>query len=802
MPKLLKSPRLNQSSKLAMTVGMCGILLLWFVSAWLMLALVTYSPSDPGMSWSSTSTETVITNSGGRIGALVADVGRTVFGFTIFLLPVVMAIAGWFWLRTLLRNESTRNYVIILFSVGIVLTLLSGSGLENLHATYQSQNHIGGIAGYEVSRLLESYLDTQYATALLIVIFVVGSTFCNLIPWLRIFSTTGKSIFAFFGLFVGGVSRRSKLPREKSPEKRAEKSKSRSISKSAASSFFGKDAENAGAHKTKQAPKAKTPTRRASSSLGQRKEPVIVPIDTSGSRPKPAQEPRSKPNQKASQRVEPQVEASLVPPDADFPDTSILDPTETSAYAYSQEEIVEMGERIESMLSEFNVEVTVRNAQPGPVITQFEIEPAAGVKAIQIVNLANDLARTLAVQSVRVVDKVPGTSFVGLEVPNKLRETVRLVDGLESEAYKESDHPLTIVLGKDIRGQTVVANLAAMPHLLIAGTTGAGKSVCLNAILLSFLFKSSPDQLRLIMVDPKMLEFSVYEGVPHLLAPVITDMNKTNNALHWCISEMERRFALMAGLGVRNMENYNDHIKKARLPVLDPTVPDPENAEPLKLFPYIVLVIDELSDLIMVMGKKAEELIIRIAQRARAAGIHLIVATQRPSTDVIRGVLKANIPTRIAFRVASNADSRTILDQTGAEHLLGKGDMLFIPPGSSTLKRVHGAFVSDDEVKRVVDHLKRDSEPSYDDNVTESLGGEAGAPGVFSNGSEVVDEMYEQALDIVSRSKTTSISKIQRELRIGYNRAARIIDSMESEGVVSSPQSGGVRNVLISNPDN
>ena len=802
MPKLLKSPRLNQSSKLAMTVGMCGILLLWFVSAWLMLALVTYSPSDPGMSWSSTSTETVITNFGGRIGALVADVGRTVFGFTIFLLPVVMAIAGWFWLRTLLRNESTRNYVIILFSVGIVLTLLSGSGLENLHATYQSQNHIGGIAGYEVSRLLESYLDTQYATALLIVIFVVGSTFCNLIPWLRIFSTTGKSIFAFFGLFVGGVSRRSKLPREKSPEKRAEKSKSRSISKSAASSFFGKDAENAGAHKTKQAPKTKTPTRRTSSSLGQRKEPVIVPIDTSGSRPKPAQKPRSNPNQKASQRVEPQVEASLVPPDADFPDTSILDPTETSAYAYSQEEIVEMGERIESMLSEFNVEVTVRNAQPGPVITQFEIEPAAGVKAIQIVNLANDLARTLAVQSVRVVDKVPGTSFVGLEVPNKLRETVRLVDGLESEAYKESDHPLTIVLGKDIRGQTVVANLAAMPHLLIAGTTGAGKSVCLNAILLSFLFKSSPDQLRLIMVDPKMLEFSVYEGVPHLLAPVITDMNKTNNALHWCISEMERRFALMAGLGVRSMENYNDHIKKARLPVLDPTVPDPENAEPLKLFPYIVLVIDELSDLIMVMGKKAEELIIRIAQRARAAGIHLIVATQRPSTDVIRGVLKANIPTRIAFRVASNADSRTILDQTGAEHLLGKGDMLFIPPGSSTLKRVHGAFVSDDEVKRVVDHLKRDSEPSYDDNVTESLEGEVGAPGIFSNGSEAVDEMYEQALDVVSRSKTTSISKIQRELRIGYNRAARIIDSMESEGVVSSPQSGGVRNVLISNPDN
>ncbi len=485
-----------------------------------------------------------------------------------------------------------------------------------------------------------------------------------------------------------------------------------------------------------------------------------------------------------------------------FPDTSVLDQTNRSKHAYSQAEIIEIGKKVETMLADFNVPVKVQDAKVGPVITQFELEPAPGIKANRIVNLASDLARTLTVQSVRVVENIPGSPYVGVEVPNKKRDIVQLVDGLESYEYVSSNHPLTIVLGKDIRGKTVITNLESMPHLLIAGTTGAGKSVCLNAILLSFLFKSTPEDLRLIMIDPKMLEFSVYEGIPHLLAPVITDMRKTENALKWCISEMERRFAQMAHLGVRNMENFNERISSSHTTILDPSAPDPDTAQPLKPFPYIVVIIDELSDLIMVLGRKAEELIIRIAQRARAAGIHLIVATQRPSTDVIRGVLKANIPTRIGFKVASNADSRTILDQAGAENLLGKGDMLFIPPGSAVAQRVHGAFVSDDEVKRVVDSIKKTSFPQYDQSVELALEGNNGSTN-FGNGSDFEheeDELYGQALDFVVRTRRPTISSVQRHLRVGYNRAARMIESMEKAGAITPAGAGGKREILIPKP--
>ncbi len=484
-----------------------------------------------------------------------------------------------------------------------------------------------------------------------------------------------------------------------------------------------------------------------------------------------------------------------------FPDTSVLDPTMSSEFAFTQSEIKMIGLKIENMLADFNVGVRVRDAKSGPVITQFEIEPAPGIKANRIVNLASDLARTLTVESVRVVENIPGSPYVGVEVPNKKRETVPLIDGLEDEGYRSSTHPLTLMLGKDILGKTVVSNLAKMPHLLIAGTTGAGKSVCLNAILLSFLFKSTAEELRLIIVDPKMLEFSVYEGIPHLLAPVITDVRKTENALKWCISEMERRFELMAKLNTRNVENFNDKIRNSREPIFDPTAPDPNATPPLRTFPYIVVIIDELADLIMVLGRKAEELIIRIAQRARAAGIHLIVATQRPSADVIRGVLKANIPTRIGFRVASNADSRTILDQTGAENLLGMGDMLFIPPGSAVAKRVHGAFVSDEEVQRVVDSIKETSPPQYDPGVTRFI--DNSEDNGTSNHYDTIGEkdvLYDKAFDFVIRSQRPSISSVQRHMRIGYNRAANIIESMEKAGAISPPGPGGRRQVLVSKP--
>ena len=770
--------------------------MLWALSAWLLVVFATYSSSDPGMSWSSTSSEVVISNVGGRPGALIADIGISAFGFTVILLPLVIALAGWNWFRTLIHNKAIRSYAFIVFILGTLLALVSGSGLENLYGAYQTQYHHGGIVGYEVAGFLADLIGAQFTAMTLVLLFGIGSATCNLIPWLRIFDFTGRSILSLFGYGAPKI-----VPKQTQKQSEPVSGNSRFVPSFRL--FKRKEANESG---TKKRRVRKPSTTRTESKPRQRKEPIIVPIDTTKQRETAPTPPPQEILPPTQERIPVrtklrQEEVALVVPENGFPDTSILDPSDSSQYAYSEQEIFQMGEKIQTMLSDFNVEVSVKHANPGPVITQFEIEPAAGVKANQVVNLANDLARTLTVQSVRVVDNIPGTSHVGLEVPNKFRETVRLVDGLESEEYKSVDHPLTIVLGKDIRGQTVITNLAAMPHLLIAGTTGAGKSVCLNAILLSFLFKSSPDQLRLLMVDPKMLEFSVYEGIPHLLTPVITDMNKTHNALHWCISEMERRFALMAGLGVRNMENYNEHLANSKFPVPDPTASDPGTAEPLKPFPYIVFVIDELSDLIMVMGKKAEELIIRIAQRARAAGIHLIVATQRPSTDVIRGVLKANIPTRIAFRVASNADSRTILDQTGAEHLLGKGDMLFIPPGSSVAKRVHGAFVSDDEVKRVVDHLKKSYQPAYDENVTEMLSGQSSLGEGPLESSQDVDDLYEQALDVVSRSKTTSISKIQRELRIGYNRAARIIEAMEADGVVSPPQSGGTRAVLLTTPE-
>ena len=796
---MLKSTNISETNKVALATGFLGTILLWLLAVWLLVAFATYSSSDPGMSWSSTSSDTVVNNLGGRVGALVADVGISAFGFTTFLIPFAIALAGWNWLRSLTRNVTIRSYAFVIFILGLILALIGGSGLENLYGAYQTQYHHGGIAGYETADFLVNLIGAQYSALVLLVIFAIGSTTCKLIPWLTVFEFTGRSIFRSVGLGAGTA---------KSAPATTQKQTERSRSGFRLMPSFGRSKTKDVQEQKPEKRKTKaTQAKRTITKATKRKEPYIVPLDVA----KNTKQATTSKSQEQAKTTSPgpmpprpklrQEEVALVVPRDDFPDTSILDPSETSQYAYSEEEIFEMGERIQTMLSEFNVEVAVKNANPGPVITQFEIEPAAGVKANQVVNLANDLARTLTVQSVRVVDNIPGTSHVGLEIPNKYRETVRLVDGLESESYRSSEHPLTIVLGKDISGKTVITNLAAMPHLLIAGTTGAGKSVCLNAILLSFLFKSSPDQLRLLMVDPKMLEFSIYEGIPHLMAPVITDMNKTHNALHWCISEMERRFAVMAGLGVRNMENYNEHLANARTPVLDPTASDPLQAEPLKPFPYIVFVIDELSDLIMVMGKKAEELIIRIAQRARAAGIHLIVATQRPSTDVIRGVLKANIPTRIAFRVASNADSRTILDQTGAEHLLGKGDMLFIPPGSSLAKRVHGAFVSDDEVKRVVDHLKKSHEPTYDEGVEQALSGDTTLGDADSDGSNEVDELYEQALDVVSRSKTTSISKIQRELRIGYNRAARIIEAMESDGVVSPPQSGGTRSVLLTTPE-
>jgi len=459
---------------------------------------------------------------------------------------------------------------------------------------------------------------------------------------------------------------------------------------------------------------------------------------------------------------------------------------------------------IEKKLSDFGVEVKVVAAYPGPVITRYEIDPATGVKGSQIVGLARDLARSLSITSIRVVETIPGKTFMGLELPNPKRQIVRLTEILGSQLYNDSTSSLTIALGKDIAGNPVVADLAKMPHLLVAGTTGSGKSVGINATLLSLLYKSDPKQVRMILIDPKMLEMSVYEGIPHLLAPVVTDMRQAGHALNWAVNEMERRYRLMSKLGVRNLAGYNHKIEEAarhEKHIPNPFSLTPDAPEPLEELPTIVIIIDELADLMMVVGKKVEELIARIAQKARAAGLHLILATQRPSVDVITGLIKANIPTRIAFQVSSKIDSRTILDQMGAESLLGMGDMLYMPPGTGFPVRVHGAFVSDEEVHRVVEFLKKQGEPNYVEGILEGGvaddGTQLSLDGVAAASGNEADELYDSAVAVVLKNRRASISLVQRNLRIGYNRAARLLEQMEQSGIVSSMQSNGNREILV-----
>jgi S-DNA-T family DNA segregation ATPase FtsK/SpoIIIE len=486
-------------------------------------------------------------------------------------------------------------------------------------------------------------------------------------------------------------------------------------------------------------------------------------------------------------------------PDSALPPLSLLEDAPPSTESVSGEVLEFTSRLIERKLADFGVSVKVLAAYPGPVITRFEIEPAVGVKGAQIVNLIKDLARALSVVSIRVVETIPGKSCMALELPNQKRQIVKLVEILASTTYNDAPGALTLALGKDIAGKAVIADLGRMPHLLVAGTTGSGKSVAVNAMILSLLYKADPKQVRMILIDPKMLELSVYEGIPHLLAPVVTDTRLAPNALHWCVGEMERRYKLMSQLGVRHLAGYNQQIadaRKAGKPIVNPLSATPDKPEPLEEMPLIVVVVDELADLMMTTGKKIEELIARIAQKARAAGIHLILATQRPSVDVITGLIKANIPSRIAFQVASKIDSRTILDQMGAEALLGQGDMLYLPPGTGYPLRVHGAFVTDAEVHRVVEHLKSLGGPQYVEGLLERADVEAEEGLAFESADAEADPMYDQAVNVVLKTRRPSISLVQRHLRIGYNRAARLIEQMERAGLVSPMQSNGNRDVL------
>jgi S-DNA-T family DNA segregation ATPase FtsK/SpoIIIE len=544
-----------------------------------------------------------------------------------------------------------------------------------------------------------------------------------------------------------------------------------------------------------------------------RQDIVKVEKELKAKRSKPRIEP-TLPTLEPSVRAEKERQVPLFEPAeaGELPPLSLLDDPPEQKSGWSEDSLEAMSRLVELKLRDFGIDVEVKSVSPGPVITRFELDPAPGVKVSQIANLSKDLARSLSVVSVRIVEVIPGKSYVGLEIPNENRQLVTLGEILKSRAYDDMKSPLTLALGKDIGGSSVVADLARMPHLLIAGTTGSGKSVAINAMVLSILYKTQPEQVRMIMIDPKMLELSVYEGIPHLLAPVVTDMKEASNSLRWCVAEMDRRYALMSALGVRNIGGYNRKVNEAIAagkPIKDPTFRPPElfdEEKPIEQptltpLPYIVVVIDELADMMMIVGKKVEELIARLAQKARASGIHMILATQRPSVDVITGLIKANVPTRIAFQVSARVDSRTILDQQGAENLLGHGDMLYLPPGTSLPVRVHGAFVADNEVHSVVRHLKKSGLPRYIDEILEGPSSPTpGLAGIDKPAPDAVDAeqdpLYDQAVQVVMETRKASISGVQRRLKIGYNRAARMVESMEAAGLVGPLQPNGTREIL------
>ncbi len=739
-----------------------GVVVLLAVSVYLLLALASYNPDDPG--WSHTGRGFAATNLGGLAGAWFADVFFHLFGYLAFLTPLIVAYGGWAIIRSKSDIREMDYRALGIRWGGFLVALLAGCGLATMHFTAGTLPHTaGGILGFESSEALISGFSDVGTTLLLLALFTAGVTLFTGLSWLALMDVVGRWALTAYEGFMYGLSRL----RERYAGRRARIERTEAV-------------------KTQQAKvkKRKPP----------RIEPVIKKLESSGRAERERQIPLFEPSE-----------------NSDLPPLSLLDHPESGQGGYSEAALEAMSRQVELKLRDFGIEVEVVAVNPGPVITRFELQPAPGVKVSRISNLAKDLARSLSVISVRIVEVIPGKSVVGLEIPNENREVVALSEILSSNRYENSRSPLTLALGKDISGHPVTADLGKMPHLLVAGTTGSGKSVAINAMLLSLLYKSTPYNTRLILIDPKMLELSVYEGIPHLLTPVVTDMKEAANALRWCVAEMERRYKLMSALGVRNIAGFNkkvnDAIKKDE-PIVDPLFNlaeqvDPEAAAPtLTTLPFIVIVVDEFADMMMVVGKKVEELIARLAQKARAAGIHLVLATQRPSVDVITGLIKANIPSRIAFQVSSKVDSRTILDQIGAEQLLGHGDMLYLPPGTALPERVHGAFVGDHEVHHVVDHLKSKGEPDYLEEVLhEPINGTDVVPGLEPiAGDPEVDPLYDQAVAIVTESRKASISYVQRRLKIGYNRAARMVEEMEAAGVVSPVQSGGGREVLAPPP--
>jgi S-DNA-T family DNA segregation ATPase FtsK/SpoIIIE len=724
------------------------------IAVYLLLVLVTYDKADPG--WSHSLRTSRIHNAGGVIGAYVADLMLYLFGLSAYWCIVLCgALVAWGFRRIEVVSESDRrSHAVRLAGFGVLLLASSGIEAVRLYTVKATLPHVpGGMLGEIMGKAVMQGFGFTGGTVILVLAFAAGASLFTGVSWLTIIERVGEWSERTFGfVFSKWQERQDRRAGEQAVIERdevVEESKKKLV-----------------IH-----------------------EPVRI-------EPPPVEIPRS-------QRAEREKQVPLFDnlPDSMLPPLGLLDQPEANIDVMPADALEFTSRLIEKKLLDFGVEVKVVAAYPGPVITRYEVEPAVGVKGSQIINLVRDLARALSVVSIRVVETIPGKTCMGLEIPNPTRQIVRLSEILSSQIYSDKTSPLTLALGKDIAGNPVVADLTRMPHLLVAGTTGSGKSVAINAMILSLVYKAPPSQVRLILVDPKMLELSVYEGIPHLLAPVVTDMRHAANALNWCVAEMERRYKIMSALGVRNMAGFNQKIREAdknKTPVANPLTSTPENQDPLHEMSLIVVVIDELADLMMVVGKKVEELIARLAQKARAAGIHLILATQRPSVDVITGLIKANIPSRIAFQVSARVDSRTILDQMGAEALLGQGDMLFLPPGTGIPQRVHGAFVADHEVHKAVDYLKTLAHPQYVDGVLDGPPAEDEGEGLLDGaGDGESDPLYDQAVAIVLKTRRASISLVQRHLRIGYNRAARLIEQMERSGLVSPMQTNGNREVLV-----
>jgi S-DNA-T family DNA segregation ATPase FtsK/SpoIIIE len=734
-----------------------------FSAIYFLISLTSYSQNDPGWTGSGMQGEK-LNNLGGPAGAWFSDVFLTLFGYLAYLFPIMVAYSGWLLFQDRFNKNPFDWRSFLIRASGFLLTIVSGCGLASMHDTSLVSIlpvNAGGILGDVVGQYMQRTFSFTGGTILLLALFLSGFTLFTHLSWLWLIDRTGMLTLALMGWI-----------------------RSRYIA-------ISLGIKNRRAQKIHEAQYKIKKTKTIVTPVLERKAPVIK---------------QPKQQIKQSVRVEKERQVPMFATDGDslLPPLALLDDATPHQFRMSKEALQAISRLVESKLADFGITVEVEEVHPGPVITRFELQPAPGVKVSQIVNLAKDLARSLSLASVRVVEVIPGKTTVGLEIPNEHRELIRLSETLKSSDFADAKSPLTLALGKDISGQPVVTDLAKMPHLLVAGTTGSGKSVAVNAMILSLLYNATPKDVRMIMIDPKMLELSIYDGIPHLLSPVVTDMKQAANALRWCVAEMEVRYKLMAHLKVRNIAGMNRKVleaKAANNPIMDPFHPEDSDlpVQELQPLPYIVVIVDELADMMMQVGKKVEELIARLAQKARAAGIHLILATQRPSVDVLTGLIKSNIPTRIAFQVSSRIDSRTILDQMGAEQLLGHGDMLYLKPGAGQPTRIHGAFVDDHEVNNVVESLKLNGKPQY---IEEVLSGPADeSNGFAANGDDSEsDPLYDQAVKLVTQTRKASISGVQRRLKIGYNRAARMVEAMEMAGIVGPLESNGSREVIAPPP--